>query len=275
MRHARCSYACEYHHDDINAFELDRRLECRACHNHYCGYAGAFGDVGTIQILNSFTWTAANLLTLKADHDIFISPGVVVQSTTASNVPVMNFQANIAGTAPGTFSAFSMQPGASLQSNGGNITVTAVSGSGGAFSEYGIVMFGGPASSITTNSGIITLNGTSQHTGGGSASGIEINGSLIQTTSGAINLTGIHTGNSAAFFQSGVQITNTSNVLSTSGIITINGTGKGTGSGGWVSMSARVLRSGPIRVRSLLLEIQTRQLATAIMDFNSAAVQAP
>ena len=181
---------------------------------------------GNVTFTTSFSWAAANQLTVLANAAITINAGVVISSTSASNVPLVNFQAN--GTATGTYQGVDLQPGAQITTNGGNISITAISGSGGASSENGINILG-PATSITSTSGNIVLNGTSNHGGAaGTSGGIWIDNGRVSSSSGTVQLTGISNATSTANGEYGISIRGGTLITTTSSTITINGTSNST-----------------------------------------------
>lgn len=184
---------------------------------------------GNVTFTTNFTWAAANLLTVLANAAITVNAGVVISSTSASNAPLINFQAN--GTATGTYHGIDLQPGAQISTVGGNISMTATSGSGGASSEHGINILG-PITSITSTSGNIVLNGTSNHGGGGGsgvAAGIWIDDGSISSSSGTVQLTGISNASSTANGQYGISIRGGTLISTVSSTITVNGTSNSTG----------------------------------------------
>ena len=203
-----------------------------ATNNVTISTAGGSGGTGSINVEHGITWNAATTLELIADRHIEIS-SVTISNTHSGtgDWTAMDFQANQAATTSGNFSGIKLLNG-TLSSNEGHISLL---GKGGNTDHYNVGIFIDSNSNILstgtgTNPANITLNGT----GGPGVyenQGIRISGtSLIQTTEGAITLTGVSNGSDVNNY--GIYIRNGSTVQSTGtgteiGGLTINGTGTG------------------------------------------------
>lgn len=205
----------------------------------------AGGGAGNITVVSNITnaATAPRTLTLKAENDITVM-GNITSATNALNV-VLNANSDAAGTG-----AIVMSSGSSIVSNGGDITLgggtnpltTAAIGNGFAATSNGVKI----ASNATLNAGAGNISVRGQGLAGtlGNNSGIELGlGSQILTTTGAISLVGTG-GDGAASYGSkyGIYFVD-SNIQSSTGSIALTGTG---GSNGTISNVGVLLDGGVI-----------------------------
>ncbi|TAN45065.1 MAG: filamentous hemagglutinin N-terminal domain-containing protein [Nitrospirae bacterium] len=195
--------------------------------------AGGGAQAGNLTVATLITKSAGTdaTLTLQAHNNIIVNNGVSISST--SNRLNVVFDADSDASGAGNIQ---MKSGASILTNGGNITfggganpaTTAAMGSGTnqlLNDIYGIVLSG---ASLNAGSGNISLRGTGSAGVSNSHGIFAYSGTTIQTTTGAIALNGTGGGNS--YNNYGVYLQNsTTKISSASGAISVTGTGGGNG----------------------------------------------
>ncbi|MES2344802.1 MAG: filamentous hemagglutinin N-terminal domain-containing protein, partial [Chlamydiota bacterium] len=208
--------------------------------NNFCGNGSASGSVSDSQIISALaggnvivdasqgagispgnitfnstvniTWPNATKLTFHASRLITCPSGVVISSTTATSMDVLEMTADGIGSA--SFAGITF--GGSITTNSGNILLTGTGGTLGV-TDDGIVITG--TGVITTGSGNVTMMG--QGGVGSTSEGINFQvGSILTTSQGAINLTGVGGG----ILGDGLFVRGTI-TSTTSGNIIIQGTG--------------------------------------------------
>mgnify|MGYP001809747629 CR=1 FL=1 len=188
--------------------------------------AGSGGN-GMITVNDAITKTAGGdaTLTFKADRSITVNADIT--STAGALSLVLN--AHAAGD---TFPGYVRIAGATITTNGGNLTIgggtnpatTAAIGAGSITGETnrGVYMSG---ATITTGAGAIRIAGDGgTDSANGSNRGIEMVSSSITTTSGTITLVG-RGSHADATNNSGIVVGSGTTVQSTSGAISLDGSG--------------------------------------------------
>ncbi len=204
-------------------------------------------DAGNIIVSNSITWSAATTLTLAGQRLTVNAP---ISSTSATTgFTAMEFTAS--GTS-GNNDGFVLD-NQIVSSVGGDIHITATSGTG--IQNYGVDVFhsSGSGGQINTTNGAIILTGTTANTvGPGTGVGIRTGSVVSASGNGTITLIGLAT--AGAKFSSGVEVSGS--VQSNTGTISITGTASpDTGASHGVSFSGGVVSStssGNISVTGLV-----------------------
>ncbi len=196
----------------------------------FTGDASLYAAASLITLGQAATYAGSGTgtLTLSSDIDVTVSANVGVSGSGKVNI-VLAADGNEAGS-PGRVAI----SGATLSSNGGNITIgsgsTPASRAAEGKADTGI---GVNITSSTLNSGsggTILINGDGAPSGTNSATGIGINvsaSSLIAAGAGTITLNG--TGGAGNTLTSGIAIGNGSTIRSASGAIALNGAQAGSG----------------------------------------------
>lgn len=203
----------------LNADDLTAQL---ASNNVTVTTAGEGEDGGTITIAAPISWSSATKLSLTADKSIIISQPISNTCSIDANFDAMDFKANVAGTATGSFSGITLV--STLSSIYGNISLT---GQGGdeTRNQNGICITSGMVESLGTSasSAKIILNGT-----GGRGNWYNIGiflafNSQISSERGDVSLTGCSYGDGS--YNGGVVLSSSSISVEDAGTLTIAGTG--------------------------------------------------
>ena len=221
----------------------------------------SFSSYRSININNSLTTTNA-VITLTSDNASQLLGAISIIANITSNGGNITLTGG-SGYAYGTLAVSGIGAGANIDATGGGGTgaivmngkgynsASAVQGLGVSISanvktsagNISISGFGSPLSSAAFNYGInvagatisssaggtITINGTGGGNSGGSGYGVHTTTTIIQNTTGAINISGI--GGSTGTHNHGILIELAGNsITTTGGSITMMGTGNGTAS---------------------------------------------
>ncbi|MEZ5940726.1 MAG: choice-of-anchor D domain-containing protein [Planctomycetaceae bacterium] len=167
----------------------------------------------SVFLTGSTTTTGSGTVSMTTTETITLNSGSSL-STVDGNI---DLNANPGG-AVGSLNAVTID-GATVQATGtGAVTIT---GTGGTTAGIGVLVRA--SSSVSTQSGLLTLDGTAIAGG----FGVFIDGSTVTSTTGTIDIDGTAGGTGTRY---GVLIEGTTSVMSTSGDIDINGAVSATGS---------------------------------------------
>ncbi len=175
-----------------------------------------------INITANISMTGEGSLSLTSTVNISVSLATTNVSVENGN---MTFSAN-SGSSAGNFIGIHVNAAKLTTSGNGNISLTGKGGNTGN-NQHGIAVQAAGVVESTSGTGTITLNGTSGASNGGICYGVYVNGanSLVQSSSGNIQATGVSLGtatgnNQGVMLESGGQIKSDG-----SAAITVTGTG--------------------------------------------------
>ena len=190
--------------------------------------SGGATGVGSVSFSGAtVSWAQATTLTINADRNIIVNSSSSVINTGSGSIV---FNANTAGTATGDFRGVEIE--GLVQTTSGDITMTAIGGTVfAAPRNHGIAVFG-PNGTITTGTGNITLDGTTQRSGS-LANGVCINedslaaGGVVSSTGvgiglGTISITGL--ANTTLGSSNGVFLANFGSITTVDAPIVVTGT---------------------------------------------------
>ncbi|WP_157776189.1 two-partner secretion domain-containing protein [Gloeomargarita lithophora] len=191
------------------------------------GTSGA--DRGDIIFNNNanVNWSTNKTFTVQAAGQIFMNDGTKVQSTNTGSFNAITFKANTADAVTGDMTGIDLQQGSELSTQGGKISLTGIGGQTGN-SNFGILH----KAVVQSTTGSITYKGTggkgvNSNYGVYLLNPIATTGAKIASTTGVISITG--TGRGTGQENIGIVQELGAQVSSTSGAITYIGKGATTG----------------------------------------------
>jgi len=228
------------------------------------GSASITSSGANINLTNAVSAPSGVTLSAKttvASAAVTASSGAITVSSTDSTVTVNGTTSaqSINITPKTTYSgagSLTATSGTLTISGGSSITPT------GNFEATGNISLSGSGKLLLTSRTVNSTGGNISFTAGPVADeAIELNGSTVSTTTGSITMNGTGiSGNSVNL--EGVYIHNTSTVSSTSGAINLTGTSASTGFGVWFGAANIVSSSGAITINGGTLGIKTGDGAT-------------